>query len=243
MLILAGLGLGDERSLTIEELEEAKKCEKVYLERYTSIWHGSLENLEKMVGKSITVLSRRDLEEEDYKIVEEAREKNVIIFVPGDPLVATTHISILLECLKRNVKFKVIHNASIVSAVCETGLQIYRFGKIVTIPFRWRTSSYDSIKSAINLNRTNNLHTLCLLDIDIEKNLFLRVKEAIDILIENEIIGEDDKIVVASRLGSDERKIVYEKVKNLRNQDFDLPAIIIIPSSLHFTEEHFLSSI
>ena len=37
MLYLIGLGLGDERDITLRGLEAVKKCSKVYLEAYTSI--------------------------------------------------------------------------------------------------------------------------------------------------------------------------------------------------------------
>ena len=49
------------------------------------------------------------------------------------------------------------------------GLQVYRFGEIVSIPFfteKWRpTSFYDKIKK----NRKIGLHTLCLLDIKVKE--------------------------------------------------------------------------
>ena len=37
MLYLIGLGLGDERDITLRGLEAVKRCSKVYLEAYTSI--------------------------------------------------------------------------------------------------------------------------------------------------------------------------------------------------------------
>ena len=50
-----------------------------------------------------------------------------------------------------------------------TGLQVYKFGEIVSIPFfteKWRpTSFYDKIKK----NRKIGLHTLCLLDIKVKE--------------------------------------------------------------------------
>jgi diphthine synthase len=36
-LYLVGLGLGDERDITVKGLEIVKKCKSVYLESYTSI--------------------------------------------------------------------------------------------------------------------------------------------------------------------------------------------------------------
>jgi hypothetical protein len=37
MLYLIGLGLGDEKDITLRGLEAVKKCEKVYMEAYTSL--------------------------------------------------------------------------------------------------------------------------------------------------------------------------------------------------------------
>lgn len=62
-----------------------------------------------------------------------------------------------------------IHNASIVSAMGCCGLQVYRFGEIISIPFfteKWRPYSfYDKIKE----NYDRGLHTLCLLDIKVKE--------------------------------------------------------------------------
>ena len=37
MLYIVGLGLGDERDITLRGLEAVKKCDKVYIEAYTSL--------------------------------------------------------------------------------------------------------------------------------------------------------------------------------------------------------------
>ena len=37
MLYLVGLGLADEKDITVKGLEAVKKCERVYLEAYTSV--------------------------------------------------------------------------------------------------------------------------------------------------------------------------------------------------------------
>lgn len=50
-----------------------------------------------------------------------------------------------------NIKVEVIHNASIMNAIGCSGLQVYRFGESVSIPFfteGWRPYSfYDKILS------------------------------------------------------------------------------------------------
>jgi diphthine synthase len=250
MLILIGLGLWDEKDLTLRGIEEAKSSSKVYFEPYTSIWKGNIQNLEKLVEKKIFLLKRKDLEEDLDKFLEEAKNQKISILVGGDPLVATTHSSIILEAKKKNIETKIIHNASIVSAIAECGLHIYKFGRIVTIPLKEKVSSLPkSVYDAIKENKKRNLHTLCLLDVDFEKNKFLKVKEAIKILLQMEeefkenIIDENSKAIVLSCLGSENRKIVFDKIKNILEKEFELPACLIIPSSLHFTEEEFLEKV
>jgi len=93
----------------------------------------------------------------------------VAFLVVGDPFCATTHTDLFLRCVEDGVKVNVIHNASIVSAMGCCGLQVYRFGEIVSIPFftdNWRPYSwYDKIEA--NLKR--GLHTLVLLDIKVKE--------------------------------------------------------------------------
>ncbi len=76
---------------------------------------------------------------------------------------ATTHSDLLVRAKKLGVAVEVVHNASIMNAVGACGLQLYRFGEAISIPFfteTWRPASfYDKIKA----NHTIGLHTLCLL--------------------------------------------------------------------------------
>ena len=62
-----------------------------------------------------------------------------------------------------------MHNASIISAVGCCGLQVYRFGEVVSVPLwteKWRPDSwYDKIKQ----NRMSGLHTLVLVDIKVKE--------------------------------------------------------------------------
>jgi len=82
---------------------------------------------------------------------------------------ATTHTDLVLRAKQRGIGFQVIHNASIMNAISCCGLQLYRFGEAVSIPFfqdSWRPDSfYDKIKG--NVDR--RLHTLCLLDIKVKE--------------------------------------------------------------------------
>ncbi len=239
MLTITGLGLCDEKDLTLKALEECKRADKVYIELYTNLWQGNLQRLEELIGKKIFKLKREDIEQGYEKILEEAKNNNIILLVPGDPFIATTHSFLLKEAKTKNIKVKIIHNASIISAIAKTGLHAYKFGGVVTIPLASRNSNPTSIIEKIKTNRKLGLHTLCLLDIDVEANEYLSVQQALQFL-RNNILSEEDKVVVLSKIGCEDEKIVYGEVKSLIKEKVELPACIIVPSKLHFSEEEIL---
>jgi len=240
MLCLIGLGLYDEKDMTLRGFETTKSCDKLYIELYTSGWFG-LENLKARLDKEINEVSRKDLEENQEKILEEAMGKTVGILVPGDPLVATTHIDLLIQSRKKGIKTRIVHAPSIYSAIGETGLFIYKFGKTTTIPFpqeRYEPESpYDTIKE----NRKRGLHTLCLLDI---KEKMMTPKEGLDYLLrieekrEEGVLKPEDKVVVF--VLKERGLTVYDTVKNLMERNFSTPAVLIIPGKLHSIEKEAL---
>ncbi|MFH1474131.1 MAG: diphthine synthase [Candidatus Aenigmatarchaeota archaeon] len=235
MLYLIGLGLNDERDLSLKAVEIAKKCD-CYAELYTSVWQGSVEGLEEVIGKSVKLLKRKDMEENSEALVEEAKEKDIAIFVPGDPLSATTHIDLVYQAKLRKIPVKVIHNASIVSAVGEIGLQLYKFGKIATIPM---SGKMENVKKTVKGNKKLKLHTLLLLDIDRVVNINLRISDALKLLLKAKLVKNLDNLAVLSRAGG-ESEVFYDTVKNLMAKSIDLPAVIVIPGRLHFREKDFL---
>jgi len=243
MLSLIGLGLFDEKDLTLRGLEKAKNADKVYAEFYTSRWYGNIKKLEKIIEKRIEIVNRKDLEEESDKIIEEAKSKKLVVFVLGDPLVATTHVPLLSDAKKNGVKTEIVHNASIYSAVGETGLHLYKFGRTVTIPFPEKTTSTDTLADAIEKNMKMGLHTLLLLDVISEKKKYMSPEEGIKILLKmgKKFFTENTGIVVFARAGSDRPLTVYGKVKKLIKKDFGSPPfVMIIPGKLHFTEREHL---
>ncbi|MEM5879227.1 MAG: diphthine synthase [Candidatus Aenigmatarchaeota archaeon] len=249
MLVFIGLGLFDEKDLSLRGIEEAKRAKKAYLELYTTAWFGNIKKLEEIFGKKVEILKRKDLEENSDRVLEEAKAQDIAILVGGDPLVATTHSALILEARKRGIKTKVIHNSSIASAIAETGLHLYKFGPSVTIPFPDKTKGRlpESVYETIKMNKERGLHTLCLLDIDAEENKLMGVKEALEILLKIErarkdgIIKLNERIVVFSRAGSEENKIFFGEIKDLMKIEIKPPSVLIIPGLLHFTEKEFLS--
>ncbi len=243
MLTIIGLGLYSELDLTLKAIEEAKSSDKVYIELYTSKWYGDIKNLEKIIGKEVIELKRRDLEEESGKILKEAKPQKIAILIQGDPLVQTTHLSLLEEAKKLGIKTKVIHNASIISAIAETGLHSNKFGRYVTIPFPEKTKGQlpESVFEAINENRKRGLHTLCLLDVVAEEDRYMTVNQCLSILLEGKVVTKESKIVIFAKAGSDNPLITYDTVRNLIEKNIEYtPAVITIPGELHYTEKDFL---
>ncbi|KAK3256743.1 hypothetical protein CYMTET_34136 [Cymbomonas tetramitiformis] len=141
MFYLIGLGLGDEKDITLRGLEAIKKCSKLYLEAYTSILLVDKTKLEALYGKPVEVADREVVEQKVDTILEEARDTDVAMLIVGDPFGATTHSDLMLRAKELGVKVSVVHNASILNAVGACGLQLYNFGQTVSICFftdTWR---------------------------------------------------------------------------------------------------------
>ncbi|MBU0898892.1 MAG: diphthine synthase [Nanoarchaeota archaeon] len=237
MLYLIGLGLWDEKDISLRGLDICKKCDHVYAELYTAKWGGDLNELEKIISKDITIIDRIGMEEDSKKIIEEAKEKKIAVLIPGDPLLATTHIKIVQEAREMKVKTEIVHSSSIYTGIGESGLSLYNFGKVVTIPTPQEnyepTLFYDEIKK----NRSLGLHTLVLLDIEMPAQDGL--KRILDI---DKNMGKRN-VIVMSKLGSNKKIIKHDTIETLSKETIPAPAVILIPGKLHFTEEEFLDKL
>lgn len=169
MLYLIGLGLGDAKDITVKGLEIIRQCDRVYLESYTSILSVSQEELETFYGRSLILADRELVEDNGNTILPKTPDENVALLVVGDPFGATTHTDLALRARERNIKVKVIHNASIMTAVGCCGLQLYTFGEAISIPYWTDRCRPDSFYERIVGNRRKGLHTLCLLDIKVKE--------------------------------------------------------------------------
>ncbi|KAG7167091.1 uncharacterized protein LOC121868821 [Homarus americanus] len=166
---LIGLGLGDPRDVTVRGLEVIKKCERVYLEAYTSIISGGKEGLEKFYGREVILADREQVEQASDDLFVGAGSSDVALLVVGDPLGATTHTDLKLRAHQLGIPIEVLSNASIMNAVGCCGLQLYHFGETVSIPFWQDGWEPVSFCEKINRNLRKKLHTLCLLDIKVKE--------------------------------------------------------------------------
>lgn len=247
-LVFVGLGLHDEKGVSLKGLDEVKSAESVFIELYTSLLPDfSLRSFEEMSGKKLRVVSRRELEDENGEVVlKEADRGKVILLVPGDPLIATTHVVLRLEAERRGIKTRVVHGASIVSAVIGlSGLHNYKFGKSVTIPFPENFS--ETPYWVIGKNLRLGLHTLCFLDINAEDKRFLSIREAIEMLLKVEEKRKNGTMTIErlgvgiARAGSPNPTVKADFVEELLRYDFEEPPYtLIFPGKLHFMEAEAL---
>jgi len=239
MLYLIGLGLNVD-GISVFGLEAAKKCKKVYLENYTVDFPYSEGELRDKLGlKKLSLADRNFVESEE--IVDEAKRMDVALLVYGSPLTATTHISLINEAKRIGVKYKVIYSASIIDAVAETGLQLYKFGKITSMP-KWdekKKFTPDSFMEIVKENKSISSHSLILADIGL--NFQDALKQLEESAKKHNI--KLSKIVVCQALGTKDSKIHYKFIEEFEEfTGVRTPFCIIIPEKLHFLEKEFLES-
>ncbi|PIA47942.1 hypothetical protein AQUCO_01400501v1 [Aquilegia coerulea] len=266
MLYVIDLGLGDEKDKTVKGLEAVKQCDKVYIEAYTSLLSfglssNGLSTLEELYGKPINIADREMVEEKVDYILSESRESSVAFLVVGDPFGATTHNDLVVQAKKEGIEVKIIHNASIMNAVGVCGLQLYRYGQTISIPFFTENWRPDSFYEKIKKNRELGLHTFCLLDIRVkepsleslsrrkiyEPPKYMTITTAIEQLLEvEELYGEsayneDSACVGFARLGSEDQMVVAGSMRELLKIDFGAPLhCLVIVGKTHILEEELL---
>ena len=84
MLYLIGLGLGNEKDLSLNALEILKKCKYIYLENYTSNIGFNIEDLEKLINNKITIADRNLVENKAEEILKKATNYETAILIKGD---------------------------------------------------------------------------------------------------------------------------------------------------------------
>jgi diphthine synthase len=250
-LVFVGMGLYDENDLSLRGIREAKTADFVFAEFYTSLMAGlSLKRLEEKIGKKIVTVTRKTLEEDNGEpILQRAENSKVAFLVPGDPLIATTHIDLRIRAQKRGVKTQVVHGASIISAVMGlSGLQNYRFGRSVTVPFPEQGLVSETPYNVIAENKSRDLHTLCFLDIKTEKTLYMTIKEALEILLSLERKKKMCGVTLSSlaiglaRAGAEDAIVKAEEIEALLSFKFGSPPhMLVFPADrLHFMEAEAL---
>ena len=268
-LLLVGLGLGDEKDITVAGLEAIRSSDAVYLEAYTSVLGVKAEKLEEFYGCKIHISDRYEVESGTDAMLDQAITGTVSFLVVGDPYCATTHTDLVLRARERGIQVRVFHNACIMSAAGCCGLHLYNYGRTISVPYFMegatddtkQTSYYDYLK----FNDSGGLHTLCLLDIKVkEPNVeaarrgkvlydpprFMTVNQALEQLLECErirgqgVLDPDKTICVGlARVGREDQLIVAGTINELLAVDFGPPlhSMVVCSSELHELEKAMLA--
>ncbi len=247
-LIFVGLGLSRPQDMSVRALQVLRECDEVFAEFYTSrLIDATEEELEGFIGRKVTVLRRSEVEEGDA-IIKAARRGKAAFMVAGDPMSATTHVDLRLRAVEEGIDTELVHGVSIFTAAAAAfGLQPYKFGRAVTIPFPepgyLPSSPYENILE----NRSRGLHTLVLLDIREEEGRYMTAAEAVRWLMDAEsrlgggLLDEEAVLCAGARIGSAQQRLLAGPPSLLAAADMGPPLhCVIVPGRLHFMEARAL---
>ena len=232
------------QDITLKGLRAVQRCSAVYIEAYTSILSVPREKLEKLFEKPIEEAPRELVESGIEPLLERGRTEDIALLVVGDAFGATTHCDLLARAKAMGVPTQVVHNASIMTAVGCCGLQLYRYGETVSVPFFTRGWRPDSFYDKMAANRSAGLHTLALLDIKVREPTmaslargrptylpprFMSIRVAINQLLEIEssrgqgVCPPETQAVGLARVGCADQLVVSGTLEALRAVDFGGP--------------------
>jgi len=249
MLTFVGLGLYDERSVTVEGREAIAAADRAFAEFYTSRLVGAdIADLEAYHDTDIEVRDRAGVEQDPDPILDAAGAGDAVFLTAGDTMLSTTHVDLRLRAEKRGIDTRVVHAPTAESAASSlTGLQNYRFGKATTLPFEWAHGADGvpgSVVETIEANRERGLHTLCYLDIKVdhprvEGDEYMTASHAAGLLAEH--WNADALGVVVARAGAPNATVRADPLENLAEHDFGDPLhLLVIPGDLHHVERDAL---
>lgn len=185
--------------------------------------------------------------------------------VVGDPFGATTHTDLVLRARELKIEVETVANASILSAIGCTGLQLYNFGQTVSMVFfteTWKpTSFYDRIRE----NASIGLHTLVLLDIKVKEQSyenmargrkvyepprFMSVAQCAGQMLEIEeekqekVYSEDSLAVGVARVGAKDQKMACGTLKELSEVDLGPPlhSLVLLGRRGHELERDYIKA-
>jgi len=253
MLTFVGLGLYDERSVTIEGRDAIRDADRVFAEFYTSRLVGTdLEALEAFHDTDIEVRDRAGIEQDPEPILDAAESADVVFLTAGDTMVSTTHTDLRIRAEERGIETHIVHGTTAQTAAGSlTGLQNYRFGKATTLPFEKAHGGDgvpDSVVATIEDNRARDLHTLVYLDIKVDDphwaesdDTYMTADQAAELLSAE---FPDRLAVVVARAGSPDPLVVADTLANLATRSFGDPLhLLVLPAELHPIEDEALSAI
>ncbi|HEV2231264.1 MAG TPA: diphthine synthase [Thermoplasmata archaeon] len=244
-LLFIGLGLGNETDLSRRTVTELRGAGALFAEEYTSAWTtGSLERLSAELGRTIVKLSRSELERETSILAALEEHRTVALVVPGDPFVATTHVALRVTLEGRGHTWRYLPGTTVLTAVPSLlGLQHYRFGRTVSLPFDEAGYRPRSPLEAIAANRGAGLHTRVLLDLAPDAGRFLTADRGLRMLVERDdaaprVFSPGLEVGVVARVGRPDAEAWWGAHEALERRDFGPPlhSIVVPAPELHFVE-------
>ena len=169
----------------------------------------------------------------------------------------------VLRARELGIESKLIPNASIMSGIGCTGLQLYNFGQTVSMVFfteNWKPSSYyDRVKENVQLG----LHTLVLLDIKVkepsleqmargrivyEPPRYMTVAQCASQMLETEeerkegAWGPESLAVGAARVGAPDQQLVAGTLKELSKVEMGRPlhSLVLLGRKTHDLEKDYI---
>jgi len=256
MLTFIGLGLYDERSITRKGEATLQAVDRVFAEFYTSRLLGTdVDDLEAHHGIEIEAQDRAGVEQDPEPILQAAENGDAAFLTAGDTMISTTHADLRVRAADRGIDTRVIHGVTAETAASGlTGLQNYRFGKAVTLPFPGLHGSGDvppSVIESIDANRERGLHTLVYLDIKVDSHRDLSALDTDDPYMTADHAAEllatdwkDELAVVVARAGSPEPVVAADRLSVLAERSFGDPLhLLVIPGELHHVEANALEAL
>ncbi|QFU81361.1 diphthine synthase [Natronorubrum aibiense] len=252
MLTFIGLGLYDERSITVEGQEALRDADRVYAEFYTSKLIGTtVADLESHHDVDIEVRDRAGVEQHPDDILDAAETEDVAFLTAGDTMISTTHVDLRLRAHDRGIETRVIHGVTAQTATSAlTGLQNYRFGKATTLPFPYAHGADGlpaSVTRTIDDNREDGLHTVVYLDIKVDNEAATNrlegdetIEEYMTADVAAALLAEEypDLVgVVVARAGSPDPLVDADTMAALADREFGDPLhLLVIPGDCHLLE-------
>ena len=255
MLTFIGLGLWDARSVTVEGREALRAADRVFAEFYTSRLAGTtVDALEAHHDVDIELRDRAGVERDPAAILDAAEDGDVAFCTAGDTMISTTHVDLRVRAAERGIDTRVIHGVTAQSAASSlTGLQNYRFGKAVTLPFEYAhgaDGTPQSVIDGIEANRERGLHTLVYLDIKVagsspagpaegEPDEYMTADHAAAALARD--WDEDAVGVAVARAGGPDPVVAADALSALGEREFGDPLhLLVVPGELHHLEAEAL---
>lgn len=230
--------------MSVMALEELRGCDQVFAEFYTSTLIGAdVSQLEATIGRPIRILNRAQVEESS-ELLDAARTGKVAFVTVGDTMAATTHVDLRIQAEEDDIRTRIIHGVSIFSASASSlGLQPYKFGRTITLPFPepgyYPISPYEHILE----NKNRGLHTLVLLDIREAEGRFMTAAQGIEWLLGAENIAgkglfdANSLVCACARVGSATETVKAGRPSEMRDVDMGPPLhCLVVPGDLHFME-------